>query len=581
MTAKLKKLFPTKNAYKASKTDVSNAHGVEAFRRGLEEQAVQVMMVGNLEGTFYATAKKLSRECIDVLTSMAEKDSEFLAKAIVYARNNGYMRLTPIMGLLILSKQDPQSFRKIFDRVILQPGDLQDFMTLVRSKTVRSTGKSVREAVGSWLNKISPYHVIKYGAPQKKPGAGSPLNLRDILRLVHAKPKGEAGAIFSYIVKRIKGEKIDSDLFEVLPEQLQAYEKFKDLTATTEKAKENSKKALELVSEHTLPYEVVAGRLSSPAAWKVLAEKAPFMNMLRNLNNYEKNGVFKDEELTDKVISRLRSKEQIAKSKQFPFRFFSAYKNFSGEPDVRNALVDALDLSVENLPDMGRTLIAVDESGSMDSPISNRSSVTIREIGNIFAAALYRRSSRSYLVPFTTEAYPVGISNSEYQANKRAHSGKHGAHYDVWVDRSYSALGKVNSRDSVVTTAGNLAGVNGGTDLSAPLDWALKGNRKFDTGIFITDSESWHDHLYRGHGVLDSIRRFRGKNPKAQFFFLQLAPYREVQVPKAEPGVHFIYGWSDTVLKYIGQIVAGGKGQVDEIRGLDLDKFSREKPSLK
>lgn len=545
MTNKLQTLFPQKGAYAGA--DTLNHAGAPAFTRSIEEQSVQVLMTGNLESTYYCSAENLAAEAVDILTKMATKDPEFLAKAILYARNEGYLRIAPIVGLLVLSRVRPDLFARIFDKVILQPGDIQDFVTLVRSKSVRSTGKSVRKAVSRWLNRISDYHVVKYGAPQKKPGAGSPTNLRDVLRLIHPKPADEArAALFSYIVKRIKGEAIDAALLAKLPAKVQGYEEFK---RATESGAVNESVALELIRKHDLPFEVVTARLSSPGAWKVLADKAPFMNMLRNLNNYEKYGVFKDKELKAKIISRLTDPEQVAKSKQFPFRFLAAYNAFQGDADVRDAIVRAVELSVSNIPDLGRTLVAPDESGSMDSPVSERSDITMKQIGNLFAAALWKRSTGGFMVPFDTEAHPVG------------YGGRVGA----------------NKRDSIVTVAQQLGVYNGGTNLSAPLEWAL--GQDFDTGVFITDSESWADLLrggsyrYGNRGVVDRIRQYRAKNPKAQFFFIQLVQNTALAAPQNEPGVHYIYGWSDAVLRYIGQAVSG-KGQLDVVRKVEIPAYS-------
>ena len=45
---------------------------------------------------------------------MALKDPAFMARAIVYARREGLMRLQPIVGLAYLAKADRALFRRIF-----------------------------------------------------------------------------------------------------------------------------------------------------------------------------------------------------------------------------------------------------------------------------------------------------------------------------------------------------------------------------------------------------------------------------------------------------------------------------------
>ncbi|MBI4348123.1 MAG: TROVE domain-containing protein [Elusimicrobia bacterium] len=535
---KLRDLFGRKSAYDGA-TKV-NFEGAPAFERSLEERVIQVLMTGNLEDTFYASAKSLAQEAVKTLDEQGAVDPSFLAKAVVYAREQGYLRLAPITGLLVLSKHDPALLKAAFPRVIRTLGDLQDFLTLTRSKAVRSTGRSIREAAGRWLRDMEPYQVIKYGAAGASTGPNSPVNLRDILRLTHPKP-GPATHLFRYAIDRVRGEKPSEELLAKLPEQIRAYERFKALTVNPEVARTNAVEALALVQRHSLPYEVVTARLASSEAWKALASRAPFMNMLRNLNNYQKHGVFGDPELKARVIARLTDPEQIRKSMQLPLRFFSAYRTFQGDEEVREALAAALELSVANFPDLGRTLVAVDESGSMASPLSAHSSLMLYDVGNVFAAACWKKSSGGWLVPFCEKAMPVGAGGPQ-----------------------------VNRGDSIATIASGLY-LGGGTDLSAPLDWALDGKKKFDTGVFITDNESWVDHLKKNAGVVDSIRRFRGRNPKARFFFIQLAPYQDAQAPMSEPGVHFVYGWSDQALRFIAQVASGGATQLDEVKATRLD----------
>ncbi len=52
--------------------------------------------------------------------------------------------------------------------------------------------------------------------------------------------------------------------------------------------------------------------------------KLPFMAMLRNLRNIIKANV--DPKYHAMIIGRLTSEKAVAGSRQFPFRFFSAYE---------------------------------------------------------------------------------------------------------------------------------------------------------------------------------------------------------------------------------------------------------------
>ncbi|XP_078508765.1 telomerase protein component 1 isoform X2 [Lissotriton helveticus] len=63
-----------------------------------------------------------------------------------------------------------------------------------------------------------------------------------------------------------------------------------------------------------------------PSVWEGLidSKKLPFMAMLRNLRNLIKAGISAKHHR--KVISRLSNKDAVIQSRQFPFRFLSAYK---------------------------------------------------------------------------------------------------------------------------------------------------------------------------------------------------------------------------------------------------------------
>jgi telomerase protein component 1 len=70
-------------------------------------------------------------------------------------------------------------------------------------------------------------------------------------------------------------------------------------------------------------YRVQGNKAST---WESLIDhnKLPFMAMLRNLRNVIKANV--NPRYHNMIIGRLRSEKAVVNSKQFPFRFFSAYE---------------------------------------------------------------------------------------------------------------------------------------------------------------------------------------------------------------------------------------------------------------
>lgn len=55
----------------------------------------------------------------------------------------------------------------------------------------------------------------------------------------------------------------------------------------------------------------------------------------------------------------------------------------------------------------------------------------------------------------------------------------------------------------------------------------------------------------------------RTVNRAAKAFLVTIAPYRDYVAPTSDPGVHFIMGWSESVLRYIPMMTRGMKSQVE------------------
>src|ERR1700722_19355660 len=110
-------------------------------------------------------------------------------------------------------------------------------------------------------------------------------------------------------------------------------------------------------------------RLTDAEQWEILIEEMGYMAQLRNLRNFDSAGI--NSALRNKVSQRLSNPAEVAKSKQLPFRFYSAWMNVKDQRWLP-ALEKALQNSVPNIPQLdGRSLILIDTSGSMQAEMSN------------------------------------------------------------------------------------------------------------------------------------------------------------------------------------------------------------------
>jgi hypothetical protein len=117
------------------------------------------------------------------------------------------------------------------------------------------------------------------------------------------------------------------------------------------------------------------------------------MALLRNLRNFDQVGI--SEESAQLVSTKLANADEVARSRQFPMQFVSAYKAVESER-WKPALEKAVELSMVNVPRLpGKTLVLVDVSGSMVSAMTGRSELQRWEAAGIFGAAIATRAEKA------------------------------------------------------------------------------------------------------------------------------------------------------------------------------------------
>jgi 60 kDa SS-A/Ro ribonucleoprotein len=358
-----------KSLFDSHQRAVSNHDGYDAYVRLVEEQYIQMLMTNTLNNTFYADEQLLMQEAASSHQEMAELDADFMARALVYARNEGFMRLQPLYGLAVLSRIAAEPFAQIFSHVVKTPGDLADFLTILRGSGRGQGGRAVKRQVSHFLNEISEYWVIKYN------GRGRGYSLGDMVATTHPKPKDEKRqALFRYL----RGHETD---LTKLP-QLQALHKLKKTR--------NPASQLHQIEKGMLPYSVVTSILQpTRSVWEALMLQMPMFALLRHLNAMDRAGVFEKKKNIDYVIRRLTDIEALRQSRILPFRFVKAYEMVQ-RAGLREALQQAVEMSIHNLPPLpGRTAIFLDRSGSMQGDYLR--------IGSVLALALYKQTKGNSL----------------------------------------------------------------------------------------------------------------------------------------------------------------------------------------
>jgi len=486
------------------KPDKKNKEGFPAYSGTPEVDLVNVLMTGSTANLFYASARTNVAEIVDVLKNF--KDDEFLAKATVYAREQGYVREIPVASSIVLSTKSLDLFRKVVHRVCKNPHDWQKFIDIARSGAIRGgLGRALKREIIEAIRNLSVYHAIKY-----------PKAVEDMINVAH--PKEDVNPV---VIRYIKKKETSGD------PQLEALEKLK---RTDDEAE-----IVRLINEGRLPYEVVTGsvRKMTPAIWEALLYQAPYFNLIRNLNNFLRYGVFDKDENLDYAIKKIKNKEAIRKSMLFPFRFYVAWKMVPHD-GLKKALERAVEVSVENVPELeGKVCIAPDVSGSMSSNVLGDYSVLqCIDVVGVFTGAMIKKCKKTPIVlPFESEI-------------------------------AWDLVDKIMEEKTVMGVARHFY-PRGGTSLSAPIEYLLKENIDVDYFIAFTDNEEWVGRSFRDV-LADYINRV---NPEVKVYLVTLLPYRDYPTPVYMRNVHYVFGWSDAVLRYISTDV---ESQIEEVEKVEL-----------
>ncbi len=137
---------------------------------------------------------------------------------------------------------------------------------------------------------------------------------------------------------------------------------------------------------------------STKADVKKSIDTSTVMAIVKNLVALDKAGMFDDAEAVSSICGKLTNAKEVQKSRLLPFRFYSAYQevsklsNSKGKRRVLDALVEALDLSIDNLQNIdGYSAILIDRSGSMRSPVSGASNVTADVVACMLGAICFKK----------------------------------------------------------------------------------------------------------------------------------------------------------------------------------------------
>lgn len=388
--------------------------------------------------------KRMIAALNSVVTTHGLHGARYAMNVARFAREEMFIRTMPIVMTVELSKilRDKNlqlnGFKDAVSYLIQRADELTDMyayaLTVFGSKS--KIPLAIKKGVANAFNKFDAYQLGKYNRSEG-------LKFRDLLRIVHPKP---VDIIHAEIFNKIMSETLEAPYtWEV------------ELSGNGQLPKEEQKSKAQIWTE--LIERQGSGSLG-------------YMALIRNLRNMKEAGISDETWMT--VANRIKDPIGVQKSKQLPFGFINAYdvaKANAVPTVVLNALTEATELSLSNMPELGKRIwIILDCSGSMNSGIgftgyrgdgrNNATPNTPIKIGSIFGAALVKASKNAFQVNFTM--------------------------FD-----DYAKTVDLNPADSIFTLYAKIMARNagGGTNLQSAFDKKPELGFEPDTVIVLSDME--------------------------------------------------------------------------------------------
>lgn len=499
-----------------------NYEGEKVYRMTPEMELYERVLTNLVgEDKFYTKGSEDLENLKNIVQKVLESDPKFVLQLANYARNFMYLRSVPILLLVLASLNDGAKpyVREYTPKIVKRADELAEVISLFNllvgdigdQAPKGSLPASLKKGLADTFGNFDEYQFNKY-----KTG------LKDVLRLTHPKPKNEyQNQLYRYLIYDEVGEEL---------KQIRALKKLLQ-------KKEFDAEALELIQESHATWEVAISHFGNKAeVWNAL--DLPFMAGLRNLRNLLETGAYK---ALDSVIEKLKDEKEVLKSKQYPFRFLSAYREISGvyegsdeyKQKILRALETALYLSVQNIPRLsGNTVVIVDTSGSMDSSLSERSLVTYKDIAALIGAISHMISDNAIVIAFASMAKKVLLDKdgSLFENMKKIQETDTG--YATYVEEAMELLEKSEFKtDRILLFSDMQVYSQSGTDTA----------------------RSSISHYLENHG-------------HPFFYSFDLAGYGTSVQNMRKKGIILFSGWSEKMLNYIAMVEKGNFEILEEIK---------------
>ena len=461
------------NSIDRKNPDTFTHEGAPAYTRDSIEAWINMLFSSFLENQYYETSNEQISRFIELTNEVAEEYGyAFVAKAAIFVRNQLGMRSITQLTAAWLNDKTFQEKRNFYKAFMRRPDDVSEIFAAVDYLGGKRSHALIKGSA-DYLSSLGEYQIMKYKM------IGHKYNMYDLINLTHAK---------SSVINAFKHD------------ELEAPNTWEVNISTAKTDKDRMSQWQKMVEEGSLGY----------------------MALLRNLNNIlnTNNPSINHNWIVKYLVPQLTDENKIRKSLVFPYRIYTAYSNLKVQ---NSAVIDALDkafrIATANVPVFnGKNLIVLDVSGSMDSLVSNKSCVTLKEIGACFAATLIANGSDVDFIKFGTQAKAIDVSKL-----------------------------KLSSCFSIIDILKDNDRCGFSTELESVMDLIQHNDTNYDKIFLISDMQIFDSRM---RWMRNPIDRWKSIINGAMTYSFDLANYRS-QIEPPSNKFMFLTSLSDTFFKYI------------------------------
>ena len=510
----MSKFNQTQTRVNVTPNDTNMAGGVSYKREDLRKEIASVVLNSMINGnSFYESEEDRINRLFELVAKNPDAN-EFLAKAMVYARNEGNLRsVSHIMGVALVENAKGTTFmRPALKRTFIRPDDATEMVALFNA---RNEGKMVpnvlRRSIKDALEtRWDEYQLKKYAGTKNK------VKLKNLVQIAHPSPR----------VLVETGKAKDVNVF------VRVIEDTLDNIQTAQTVNAGSTDA-----DRALNYK------------NMLSErKLGYMAALKNIKNILEAGA--DQETVDSLCGLLTNRNAVLKSRVLPFRFTQAYgivDSLSMDKFKARQILDAIEQgfiysagNVSIVEGNEKVALLLDESGSM---------------GGFYGSDNEMTSTKPFMIGKTLMASMMCGLKLENTIGY------------LWADRSR----EVTLTDKPFQFIKNTNTQGGGTDVSAPLKDLIKNKTYVDKIVIFSDMQMYGGWGNIGDQVSKYVNKYKAEvNPNVKVLFWNLEGYSGGTPMKLSNDILEISGYSDKFLDVIPKMWKDKDALVNEIENIVL-----------